>query len=281
MRNVTKRDDSLELSRFFMSSKRLLYIGNEVGASLLENLLATAIIGIGLAGFASLSGNLSIVGDKSSQKSIATTIAQDKIEEIKNLSAKIELPGSESLTSPVYSGGVWSETQGENVDSEGVLDTSEAEYQRSWVITPDPDRNRLFNLRVNVSYTDRSSNSQTLTMNTQISQNKQVASADIIEFAETTDEEFVETPDDDVEADDPVNNVVAVQENERTCPNGAQGFEDGFGNWCCNNMGMGQMAGGQMAGGQMAGGQMAGGQMAGGQMAGGQMMIGGAMACGD
>ena len=271
--NVTKRDDSLELSRFFMSSKRLLYIGNEVGASLLENLLATAIIGIGLAGFASLSGNLSIVGDKSSQKSIATTIAQDKIEEIKNLSAKIELPGSESLISPVYSGGVWSETQGENVDSEGVLDTSEAEYQRSWVITPDPDRNRLFNLRVDVSYTDRSSNSQTLTMNTQISQNKQVASADIIEFAET--------PDDDVEADDPVNNVVAVQENERTCPNGAQGFEDGFGNWCCNNMGMGQMAGGQMAGGQMAGGQMAGGQMAGGQMAGGQMMIGGAMACGD
>jgi type II secretory pathway pseudopilin PulG len=241
-----------------MSSKRLLYIGNEVGATLLENLLATAIIGIGLAGFASLSGNLSIVGDKSSQKSIATTIAQDKIEEIKNLSAKIELPGFESLTSPVYSGGVWSETQGENVDSEGVLDTSEAEYQRSWVITPDPDRNRLFNLRVDVSYTDRSSNSQTLTMNTQISQNKQVASADIIEFAET--------PDDDVEADDPVNNVVAVQENERTCPNGAQGFEDGFGNWCCNNMGMGQMAGGQMAGGQMAGGQM---------------MIGGAMACGD
>ena len=197
LRNVTKRDDSLELSRFFMSSKRLLYIGNEVGTSLLENLLATAIIGIGLAGFASLSGNLSIVGDKSSQKSIATTIAQDKIEEIKNLSAKIELPGSESLISPVYSGGVWSETQGENVDSEGVLDTSEAEYQRSWVITPDPDRNRLFNLRVNVSYTDKSSNSQTLTMNTQISQNKQVASADIIEFAETTDDE-----DDDFETTD-------------------------------------------------------------------------------
>jgi hypothetical protein len=65
------------------------------------------------------------------------------------------------------------------------------------VITPDPDRNRLFNLRVDVSYTDRSSNSQTLTMNTQISQNKQVASADIIEFAETTDDE-----DDDFETTD-------------------------------------------------------------------------------
>ena len=216
--NVTKRDDSLELSRFFMSSKRLLYIGNEVGTSLLENLLATAIIGIGLAGFASLSGNLSIVGDKSSQKSIATTIAQDKIEEIKNLSAKIEFPGFKSLTAPVYSGGVWSETQGENVDSEGVLDTSEAEYQRSWVITPDPDRNRLFNLRVDVSYTDRSSNSQTLTMNTQISQNKQVASADIIEFAETTDDE-----DDDFETtdDEDVNTVVAGQGNmQMGCNNG-------------------------------------------------------------
>jgi|TARA_B110000495_G_C23015483_1_gene601350 type II secretory pathway pseudopilin PulG len=184
----TTRNNSPKSSHFLMRSKRLLNIGNDVGSSLIENLLATAVIGIGLAGFASLSGNLSIVGDKSSQKSIATTIAQDKIEEIKNLSSKIELPDSESLPSPVYSGGVWSETQGENVDSEGVLDTPDAEYQRTWVITPDPVRNRLFDLRVNVSYTDRSSNIKTVTMNTQISQNKQVASADIIEFAETTDD---------------------------------------------------------------------------------------------
>jgi hypothetical protein len=184
----TTRNNSPKSSHFLMRSKRLLNIGNDVGSSLIQNLLATAVIGIGLAGFASLSGNLSIVGDKSSQKSIATTIAQDKIEEIKNLSSKIELPDSESLPSPVYSGGVWSETQGENVDSEGVLDTPDAEYQRTWVITPDPVRNRLFDLRVNVSYTDRSSNIKTVTMNTQISQNKQVASADIIEFAETTDD---------------------------------------------------------------------------------------------
>ena len=184
----TTRNNSPKSSHFLMRSKRLLNIGNDVGSSLIENLLATAVIGIGLAGFASLSGNLSIVGDKSSQKSIATTIAQDKIEEIKNLSSKIELPDAESLPSPVYSGGVWSETQGENVDSEGVLDTPDAEYLRTWVITPDPVRNRLFDLRVNVSYTDRSSNIKTVTMNTQISQNKQVASADIIEFAETTDD---------------------------------------------------------------------------------------------
>ena len=184
----TTRNNSPKSSHFLMRSKRLINIGNDVGSSLIENLLATAVIGIGLAGFASLSGNLSIVGDKSSQKSIATTIAQDKIEEIKNLSSKIELPDAESLPSPVYYGGVWSETQGENVDSEGVLDTPDAEYQRTWVITPDPVRNRLFDLRVNVSYTDRSSNIKTVTMNTQISQNKQVASADIIEFAETTDD---------------------------------------------------------------------------------------------
>ena len=178
-----KRDDFIKLFRFFMSKKTLLHIRNDFGASLVENLLATAVIGIGLAGFASLSGNLSIVGDKNSQKSIATTIAQDKIEEIKNLSAKIELP--ESLNSPVYSGDAWSETEGENVDSEGLLDTPEAEYQRSWIISPDPDRERLFNLRVNVSYTDRSSNAQTLTVVTRISQNKQVAGVDIIGLPET------------------------------------------------------------------------------------------------
>jgi hypothetical protein len=179
----TTRNNSPKSSHFLMRSKRLINIGNDVGASLVENLLATAVIGIGLAGFASLSGNLSIVGDKNSQKSIATTIAQDKIEEIKNLSAKIELP--ESLNSPVYSGDAWSETEGENVDSEGLLDTPEAEYQRSWIISPDPDRERLFNLRVNVSYTDRSSNAQTLTVVTRISQNKQVAGVDIIGLPET------------------------------------------------------------------------------------------------
>ena len=206
-----KRDDSIKLFRFFMSPKSLLHTSNNVGASLLENLLAAAVIGIGLAGFASLSGNLSIIGDKNSQKSIATTIAQDKVEEIKNLSAKIALP--ESINSPVFSGGVWSETEGENVDSEGLLDTPEAEYQRSWIITSDSDRERLFNLRVNVSYTDRSSNPQTLTVDTRISQNKQLAAVDIVELPETPDEEFVEMDEDSQVVDDPANTIVAGQGN--------------------------------------------------------------------
>jgi Tfp pilus assembly protein PilV len=200
-----KRDDSIKLSRFFMPSKSFFHINNEVGASLVENLLATAIVGIGLAGFASLSGNLSIIGDKNSQKSIAITIAQDKVEEIKNLSAKIELPGS--INSPVYSGDAWSETQGENVDSEGLIDTSEAKYQRSWIITQEPERERLFNLRVNVSYTDRSSNAQTLTVDTRISQNKQVAVVGIIELPETPDEELVEIDEQGFE--DPANTIIA------------------------------------------------------------------------
>ena len=54
----TKRDDSTELARFFMRSKDMLHINNEVGSKHLENILSTAIVGIGLAGFTSLSGNL-------------------------------------------------------------------------------------------------------------------------------------------------------------------------------------------------------------------------------
>jgi hypothetical protein len=225
-----KREDSIKLSRFFMPSKSFFHISNEVGTSLLENLLATAIVGIGLAGFAALSGNLSIIGDKNSQKSIAITIAQDKVEEIKNLSSKIELPGS--INSPVYSGDAWSETQGENVDSEGLLNTPEAEYQRSWIITQEPERERLFNLRVNVSYIDRSSNTQTLTVDTRISQNKQVAIVDIIELPETPDEELVEIDEQGFE--DPANNIVAGK-GKRELPEtpdeelvkiDEQGFED-------------------------------------------------------
>jgi hypothetical protein len=55
----TKRGDSTELARFFMRSKDMLHINNEVGSKHVENILTTAIDGIGLAGFTCLSGNLS------------------------------------------------------------------------------------------------------------------------------------------------------------------------------------------------------------------------------
>ena len=54
----TKRGDSTELARFFMRSKNMLHINNEVGSKHLENILSTAIIGIGLARFTSLSEHL-------------------------------------------------------------------------------------------------------------------------------------------------------------------------------------------------------------------------------
>jgi hypothetical protein len=50
----TKRDDSTELARFFMCSKDMLNINNEVGSKHLENIISAAILGIGLAGFTSL-----------------------------------------------------------------------------------------------------------------------------------------------------------------------------------------------------------------------------------
>jgi hypothetical protein len=54
LKNKTKRDDSTELARFFMRSKDMLHINNEVGSKHLENILPTAIVGIGLARFAFL-----------------------------------------------------------------------------------------------------------------------------------------------------------------------------------------------------------------------------------
>jgi hypothetical protein len=47
----TKRVDSTELIRFFMRSKDMLHINNEVGSKHLENILSTTIVGMGLAGF--------------------------------------------------------------------------------------------------------------------------------------------------------------------------------------------------------------------------------------
>ena len=266
------------------------WLNNESGSSLVENLVAIGVVGVGLAGFAALSGNISVLGDKSSQKSVAITMAQDKIETIKNLSTKIELPDSDSLTSPVVSSGSWSSTLGETIDSEGEVSTSEAEedigdhFHRSWTITPSPDLHNFFDLSVEVSWIDRSSINQTVTLATQISQDSRVASAtidDSVDIDTEADEPAVFPGPATV---DPATTVVAGQGNMqmggqmgpggqvdpagRTCPAGAQGFEDGFGNWCCPNMG----PGGQMLMGPGPGSMGPGGQM-------GQTV--GFMACGD
>ena len=50
----TKREDSTELARFFLRSKDMIHINNEVESKHHENILTTAIVGIGLAGFTSL-----------------------------------------------------------------------------------------------------------------------------------------------------------------------------------------------------------------------------------
>ena len=47
----TKRDDSTELARFFMRSKDMLHINNEVGSKHLENIPSAAIVDIGLVEF--------------------------------------------------------------------------------------------------------------------------------------------------------------------------------------------------------------------------------------
>lgn len=155
-------------------------LSNEKGVSLIEGLVATAVLSLGVIAYVSIQGNVITLGDKSEKKSISITLAQDKLESIKNLASKIELPDSDSLTSPVYADSTWSSSLGETVDSEGDVGTADAEYERSWTIAPDSSLSHFYDLSVSVGWTDKSSDPlHTVTLYTQLSQDFRVEAADV------------------------------------------------------------------------------------------------------
>ncbi len=175
---------------------------NEKGVSLIEGLIAATILALGVLAYASLQGNIVALGQKSAKKSVAITLAQDKLESIKNLASKIELPYSNSLTSPVYSSGVWTNSLGETVDSEGGVDTPEAEYERDWTITPDADLSHFYDLSVSVGWEDRSSSPlHTVTLYTSISQDFRLEAADV-EVQESPASPEPDSGDKDNDSDD-------------------------------------------------------------------------------
>ena len=173
---------------------------NENGVSLVEGLLAAAILALGVLGYASLQGNIVNLGQKSAKKSVSITLAQDKLEALKNLASKIELPDTDSLTSPIYSDGTWSNSLGETIDSEGDVD-ADGDYERTWTIAPDADLGHFYDLSVSVGWQDRSSNPlHTVTLYTQVNQDFRVEAADV-EVPENADDSDPSDEDKDKDKD--------------------------------------------------------------------------------
>ena len=105
---------------------------NNSGFTLIEVLIAALIVSAGMIAFAMTTGNITKQNTVSKKRSVAITLAQDKIESIKNTALTVSLTGADTLASPTESAGVWSANAGgEVLDAKGDTGTSAAKYTRT------------------------------------------------------------------------------------------------------------------------------------------------------
>lgn len=144
-------------------------IRNERGFSLVEALMAFALLSFGILAIAGTSGVVMDKNEDSRKKSIAITLAQDKIEYIKGLGQAWLLDGADGLDSPDLISGTWTANPGgETVDSQGNAAVSGSTYDRAWTISPVAGSNFLYEVTVNMSWEDKGT--QAVQLITQITQ---------------------------------------------------------------------------------------------------------------
>jgi len=142
-------------------------IKNNSGFTMVEVLVAAVLLVLGLIMFIMLTGNVIGQNTKSTKESVATSLAQDKIEEIKNTALTVSLEGADSLDSPAYSSSWSATTGGEVIDSEGDTGTSDAIYTRTWTITAHGTLYYYYTIVANVSWEN---GANTVTLTSQLSQ---------------------------------------------------------------------------------------------------------------
>ena len=127
---------------------------NESGFTIIEAIMSVAIFSLGMLAYGVTTGSIMDKNIKSTKKSIATTIAQDYIETVKN----------QSHTFLLVAG-----TTTNVVDEEGNTGTAGAKYTRSATLTDLGEAcNCYYELGVTVSWVNKGFNS--IQLNTTISQ---------------------------------------------------------------------------------------------------------------
>lgn len=143
------------------------HLKNNSGFTLVEVLIAAVIVVAGLMAYIMASGNIIGQNAQSKKKTIGVTLAQDKIESIKNTALTVSLAGADALASPTESAGVWTaNASGEVVDATGTTGTADAIYTRTWTITEDATLAKFYAVSVTVAW----NTSETITLDTLISQ---------------------------------------------------------------------------------------------------------------
>jgi type II secretory pathway pseudopilin PulG len=133
---------------------------NESGFTIIEAIMSVAIFSLGMLAYGVTSGSIMDKNIKSTKKSIATTIAQDQIENIKTqaFSYLLVVPGDTT------------EVTTDVVDEEGETGGADAKYTRNTTITrlSGFPCNCYYEVEVVVSWVNQGFNS--IQLNTTISQ---------------------------------------------------------------------------------------------------------------
>ena len=132
----------------FRKKKLLSYITQEKGFTLIEVIMATLILAIGILAYGKTSSSVMATNTLSKKESVASTLAQDKIEEIKNGNFPTN----------------W--TDSEVVNVEGNTGGPPTPYTRSWNIVFVTGETALIDVAVTVTWNNLATHS--VTLNTRI-----------------------------------------------------------------------------------------------------------------
>lgn len=158
---------------------------DENGFTLIEVLVALALLTMGMVMWAVVSGNVAMQNANVGHATTAITLAQDKIEDIKNTRMTVtgtsgtheELvylnqSGIGSLASPVWDdvNELWIASSGDTVDAVEATGNNKAFYTRSWTIEPASgvtNATNLMDIEVTVTWNNAA---KSKTLSTRVSQ---------------------------------------------------------------------------------------------------------------
>jgi hypothetical protein len=150
-------------------------IFNEQGFSLIEVIMAVFLVVGGILAYGSLTGSLMEKNVRSTRDSIAITLAQDKIEELRNAVLDADDFSGAVGDNPVLEDLVWSVGNAdENLDADGNT-VGNLQYTRTWTVgQADLDDtgsegggNHLYDVQVTVAWVDKAE--REVVLNTRIS----------------------------------------------------------------------------------------------------------------